>query len=354
MLDYNRFVLHAGKDILFANNQIEILMRKIRNAHYGLLKFKNDQGELKPDKIIITNRDSSSFYMNLVEDEIQRLMLDDSRSYLTLEEMEKANLRLPYDLVETIYPESLSPGYIEKAKSEEKIFTMPLKTGGAVLVTSHSLEALIEIARKKINTALNNSSFISAISRVMGLKISEIQKKQYTSDPGFWRSISSDILKNAEDLKLRIKHLSSSVFQSAEILHLFYINREAEAEKEREENREKQEAIDEICMEILKKDDFLFSPEDLLAVLDPYEEKWKGFKDLFYETVVKVNQKIGLPVILYVGDKYIHRDHVYPFFQRGTDDTVHHAEAALHRDYGKNAQDEKQGQNHNILYQGEL
>ena len=315
MLDYNRFVLHAGKDILFANNQIEILMRKIRNAHYGLLKFKNDQGELKPDKIIITNRDSSFFYKNLVEDEIQRLMLDDNRVYLTLEEMEKSNLRLPFDLVETIYPETISPRFIDEIKSEEKIYTMPLKTGGAVLVTSQSLDALLEIARKKINSALNNSSFISAMSRVMGLKISEIQKKQYTNDPGFWKSISSDILKNSEDLKLRIKHLSSAVFQSSEMLHLYYINREAEAEKEREENREKQAAIEDICMEILKKEDFLFSPEDLLDLLDPYEEKWKGFKDLFYETVVKVNQKIGLPVILYLGDKYLHRDHVYPFFR---------------------------------------
>ncbi len=315
MLDYNRFVLHAGKDILFANNQIEILMKKIKNAHYGLLKFKNNQGELKPDRIIITNRDSRIFYKNLIEDEIQRLMLEDSRPFLTLEEMEKANLRIPFDLVETIYPESISPRFIEEMKPQEKIFTMPLKTGGAVLVTSQSLEALVEISRKRINNALNNSSFIAAISRVMGLKISEIQKKQYTSDPGFWRNISSDILKHSDDLQLRIKHLSAAVFQSSEILNLFYVNREAEVEKEREENREKQEAIEEICMEILKKEDFLFTPEDLLDILSPYEEKWAGFKDLFYETVVKVNQKIGLPVILYLGDKYLHRDHVYPFFR---------------------------------------
>ena len=125
MLDYNRFVLHAGKDILFANNQIEILMRKIRNAHYGLLKFKNDQGELKPDRIIITNRDSQGFYKHLIEDEIQRLTLDDSRSFLTLEEMEKGNFRIPYDLVETIYPESVSPQYITKVAEEDKIFLSP-------------------------------------------------------------------------------------------------------------------------------------------------------------------------------------------------------------------------------------
>ena len=152
----------------------------------------------------------------------------------------------------------------------------------------------------------------------MGLKISEIQKKQYSSEVKFWKDIASEILKSAEDLQLRIKHLSIAVFQSAEILHLYYQNMETEEEKEREESREKQQAIDEICMEILKKEDFLYSPEDLLDLLEPYEKKWEGFKDLFYETVVKVNQKIGLPVILYLADKYLHRDHVYPFFRAET------------------------------------
>ena len=315
MLEYNRFVLHAGKDILFANNQIEILMRKIRNAHYGLLKFRNDQGELKPDRIIISDRDSKAFYKHLIEDEIQRLMLDDARSYLSLIELEKGNFSIPYDIIDTIYPEAMSPRFVQKMREEEKIFSIPLKSGGALLSTSNSLEFIIEISHSKIKNALNSSTFISVLSRYMDLKISDIQKRQFSRDTAFWKSLSTEIVKNKEDLLLRIKHLNQSVIQSAEILHLYYINSETEEEKEREESKEKQAAIDDICMVILKKENFLVSPDDLLDILEPYEKKWTGFKDLFYETVVKVNQKIGLPVILYIADQYLHRDHVYPFFR---------------------------------------
>ena len=315
MLDYNRFVLHAGKDILFANNQIEILMKKIRNAHYGLLKFKNDQGELKPDRIIITNRDSKPFYKHLIEDEIQRLMLDDSRGFISLEEMEKLNFRVPFDLVETQYPDVLSPQYVQKLKEDDKIYTMPLKSGGAMIFTSHSMEPIVEICYVRIKNALKNSTFISSVSRYMDLKISDIQKKQFSRDKGFWKNLSAEIIRNRDDLLLRIKHLSPSVMQSSEILQFYLVNAETEEEREREENKEKQLIIEEVCLEILKKENFLTTPEELLDLLTPYEKKWPGFKDLFYETVVKVHQKIGLPVILYIADKYLHRDHIYPYFR---------------------------------------
>ncbi|OQY34245.1 MAG: hypothetical protein B6241_05510 [Spirochaetaceae bacterium 4572_59] len=315
MLDYNRFVLHAGKDILFANNQIEILMRKIRTAHYGLLKFKNDQGELKPDRIIICNRDSNVFYLNVIEDEIQRMMLDNSQPFLSLDSMAKNMLKIPYDLVETIYPDSLSPLSFKNMKDDEKIITISLKTGGSILLSSASSEFLIEISRNKIKNALKNSSFISILSRYMEIKISDIQKKQFSRDMIFWKNASTQIVKNKDDLQLRIKHLSLSILQSAEILHFYLTNAEAEEEKEREESKEKHNAISEICMEILKKENLLVTAGELLDLLDPYEKKWLGFKDLFYETVVKVNQKIGLPVILFIGENYLHRDHIYPFFR---------------------------------------
>ena len=315
VLDYNRFVLHAGKDILFANNQIEILMKKIRNAHYGLLKFRLVEGELKPDKIIVANRDSPEYYCHLIEDEIQRNLIDDSLSFLKITDLEEQNQRVPFDLVETIHPESLSPLFIKGEKGQSRIYTMPLKTGGSLLATSKSLEFLIILGRIKIRSYLNNASFISIISRYMDTKISEIQKLQKTTDRKFWLNLSTKILQNKEDLKLRLKHLEETLFQSSEIIHHFLTNAEKESEIEREEAAAKEVALNEICMEILKKEDFLVTDEDLLKILEPYTKKWDGFREYFYESAVKVNNKIGLPLILSIDDKYIHRDHVYPFFR---------------------------------------
>jgi hypothetical protein len=314
-LDYNRFVLHAGKDILFANNQIEILMKKIKNAHYGLLKFQVVDGELKPNKIIITNRDSIEFYACLIEDEIQRNLLDESKSFLTMEEMEEQNLSIPFDFVDSIEAEELSPSFISKNKNENKIYSLKLKTGATLLVASGGMDSLLTLSKTRIREYLSNTSFISIMSRFMGIKISDIQKKISGKDPRFWQGLSTKVLQNREDLQLRLKHLEPALFHSSEILHHYYKNSASEAENERKENAARDAALEELCMQILKKEDFLVSSEELDKMIKPHAKKWEGFKDLFFERSVTVATKVGLPPILGINGEYIHRDHVYPYFR---------------------------------------
>jgi len=314
-LDFNRFILHAGKDILFANNQIEILMKKVRTAHYGLLKFRHIDGELKPDKIIISNRDSHEYFLNLIEDEIQRNLLNDGFEFLKMEDLEEQNQRVPFDFLETMQPKTLSPRYLEHHRNGSAMFTIPLKTGGAILTTSSSLKYLIIQSKNMIKSYLLNTSFISIVSRYMDIKISEIQKMINTDNQTFWLSISSKILKNREDLQVKLKHIESPLYQACELLHYHYKNALKEEEEIREENKARETALEEVCMEILKKEDFLVTGDELIKLLESHEKRWPGFKDYFYDVAVKVNNNIGLPIILGIDNKFIHRDHVYPYFR---------------------------------------
>jgi hypothetical protein len=314
-LDYNRFVLHAGKDILFANNQIEILMKKLKTAHYGLLQFHVHEGELKPEKIIVSNRDSKEYYAALIDDEIQRILIDEARSFLTLEELEEMNQRVPFDMVDSISPELLGPRAFGGEKNSARILSLHLKSGGSLLMTGNSAQTVIGIGQLRIRNALKNTSFITIMSRFMDNKISDIQKKMRTGDRRFWLAISTKILQNLEDLQLRFKHLESSLYQSAELLFHYYTNAVKQEEQERLENAAKDTAMEEVCMDILKKENFLVSDDDLMRLLEPHEKKWPGFKEGFYEKAVKVNTKIGLPLIISIGNKYIHRDHLYPYFR---------------------------------------
>ncbi|MBF9015640.1 MULTISPECIES: hypothetical protein [unclassified Oceanispirochaeta] len=314
-LDYNRFVLHAGKDILFANNQIEILMKKIKNAHYGLLKFQVVDGELKPNRIVITNRDSIEFYTSLIDDEIQRNLLDESKPFLAMEELEEQNLTVPFDFVDSIGPEVLSPAFIKKNKEVAKIYSMKLKTGATLIIASGGLESLVTQSQIRIRGYLKNTSFISIVSRFMGIKISDIQKKMSGKDPRFWQGLSTKVLQNREDLQLRLKHLEASLFQASEILHHYYMNSASEEANERKENAARDAALEELCMEILRKENFIVSEEELNKMIKPLAKKWEGFRDLFFERSVKVTTKVGLPPILGINGHYIHRDHVYPYFR---------------------------------------
>lgn len=314
-LDYNRFVLHAGKDILFANNQIEILMKKIKNAHYGLLQFKLLEGELKPNRIIICNRDSLEFYSSLIDDEIQRNLLDDNKPFLTMAELEEQNLSIPFDFVEATGPEALSPGFIKKNRGSVRIYSIPLKTGTTLITASGGLESLILQSRNRIRTYLNNTSFLSIVSRFMGIKISDIQKKMGGRDTPFWQGISTKILQNREDLQLRLKHLEPSLFHASEILHHYYKNSVREEENERKETAARDAALDDIVMGILRKENFLVSARELEKMIKPHAHKWDGFRELFFERAVKQSSKVGLPPVLGIKGMYIHRDHVYPYFR---------------------------------------
>ncbi len=314
-LDYNRFVLHAGKDILFANNQIEVLMKKIRSAHYGLLKFQLLEGELKPNRIVLCDRDSIEFYNNIIEDEIQRILMEENRPFLTREELEEQNLAVPYEFIDTVGPETLSPGFIRGGAKQNKIYSIHLKTGVTLLTSSGSLEALISLSQNKIASNLHNTSFMTIVSRFMDVKISEIQKKMRTREPGFWFGLSTKVLQNREDLQLRMKHLEPSLFQSCEILYHYFKNSVAEEENERKENAAREAALEQVCQEIQRKDNFLVSPEELEKLLKPHIKRWDNFRELFAEKTSKTGAKIGLPVVLIVNGHYIHRDHVYPFFR---------------------------------------
>ncbi|MDC7241766.1 MAG: hypothetical protein PQJ50_15540 [Spirochaetales bacterium] len=314
-LDYNRFVLHAGKDILFANNQIEVLMKKIRTAHYGLLKFQLLEGELKPNRIVLCDRDSIAFYNSVIEDETQRLLLEESRPFLTREELEEQNLAVPPEFIDDIGPENLSPGFIRGGEKSGKIYTIHLKTGVTLLTSSGAMPYLINLSQNKIASHLHHTSFLTIVSRFMDIKISEIQKKLRTREPGFWYGIATKVLQNREDLQLRLKHLEPSLFQSCEILFHYFKNSVAEEENERKENAAKEAALDEVCMEILRKDNFLVSPDELDRMMKPHVKRWDNFKDLFFEKSAKTGAKIGLPVVLIVNGHYLHRDHVYPYFR---------------------------------------
>ncbi|MDC7234267.1 MAG: hypothetical protein PQJ58_13625, partial [Spirochaetales bacterium] len=168
---------------------------------------------------------------------------------------------------------------------------------------------------RNLRSYLNNTSFISIVSRFMGIKISDIQTKVKTKDSRFWQGAATKILQNKEELQLRLKHLEPTLFHSSEILHHFYKNTASEEENERKENAARDAAIDEICMEILKKENFLVSADELDKMMKPHMKKWEGFKDLFFEKAVKISTKVGLPLILGINGQYIHRDHVYPYFR---------------------------------------
>ncbi len=314
-LDYNRFLLHAGKDLLFSNNQIEVLMRKLRHSHCGLLLFKAEEGSLRPHRIVLCDRDSKAFYQALIDDEMQRISLEDSRAWLTEREFANVNKHVPAGLFEDISVDVLGPGFIEQGRNQKHLYRMNMKRKHRILVSSSSLDVLVESSRKRINNSLKSGSFMARISRLMDMKISFLQKKLFTREGQFWSELARNIMENQNDLQERFKFLYPSLFQSCEILVAFHRNALREEEEERMDKAEREAALEKLCMDILKNNEFLVSHDKLLAMLKPYEKRWGDFQEFFYDSVVKVNSNTSLPRILCIGSMYIHKDHVYPWFR---------------------------------------
>ncbi len=316
-LDYSRFVLHAGEDFSFSDNQIESLMKKLRSARLGLLVYRAEKGSLKPHRIVLCDRDSREFYLALLDDEMQKIRLDDSLPWPTIHALAETGVHIPRDLIENISANALSPGFVEQGQKENQLYNIGLSEHQHILVPSSSLNILIEGSRARLLNSMKQGSFLEAMSRILNVKISELQKKVTGGGRHFWEKLTRSILENREGLQVRFKFLNPSFFQSCEILGIFQNNAVLEEENERKDKAEKEAAMEELCKIILQKDNFLVGDDEFLDLIKVHEKRWVDFKEYFYTSAVKAGLGAGLARILYIGGFYIHRDHLYPWFRAG-------------------------------------
>ncbi len=158
-------------------------------------------------------------------------------------------------------------------------------------------------------------TLLENISRISGIKISEIQKSMGKREPSFWLTFTKHLFENREDLKVRIKGISPLIFTSARMLYGYFYNSLAEQKQAHQDQQERSSALTEIIQNLREKNIQWTSLKELETILNEKEKKWPGFRETFSEAALKKKEGGEIPPLVILGGQLIHKDYLFPYFK---------------------------------------
>lgn len=312
-INYTRFVTMSSS-IRFVEKDLVNLMSRLKTAKCGMLKHKCNKGELKKNTIILTDMNDKSFYYHLVEDEIEISMLSSVHPMVTTATMQDQGVQIPETFLDVLTPRNISRDFFKKCKNDGSIFKIPTSGDEYFIATSDSLQPLISMCIKRIREALKNSTVMSYVAKLQSTALMELKKDMSSNSPGFWRKLTVSIIDAKEEILSKSRTVNNDFFSACELIRFFSENELKAQEKKRAEDLEMFDEMKTIAHSICHEDSFFLDQSELNLKLTKSIEKWPDFKEKFYENFVKAKKKTQLPHIVYIGQKYIHRDNIYSYF----------------------------------------
>lgn len=343
-LDYNKYVLKTKKPALIANNQLELLMNKIQEAHMGLLQYRLSGDELKPHRIILTDKDSPFFYYYICEEALYRNVNENGHPFITMKTLDKYGLTLSGKIISPLEAKMLSPVFHKKMIPQRKIFGITRRNRSPILIPSGMLDEYIYYLIQNLIRESESMTLLENVSRLSGIKISELQKKMTTRDPSFWITMTKCLIDHKDDLKIRIKGISPLIFTSAHLLYAYFSNSLSELKQKQQEKTDRQNAQVEIVSGIREKGVHWTAVKILESNLSEMDQKWPGFRDEFKETVLKRQEGGDQPNLILMNGQIIHKDYLFPFFKKELDHighTLHTLYQDMMADLLRNGQSDK-------------
>ena len=178
------------------------------------------------------------------------------------------------------------------------------------------LDEYLTFLIKNLIRESGSMTLLENISRLGNIKISEMQKKMKTREAAFWISFTRTLLNYREDLKIRIKGISPLIFTSARLLNAYFSNNLLELKEKKMEQKERQNARNEIVEEIRERGSHWTAASILNDELNKKEKIWEGFRLEFKETVLKKQEGGDNPSLILLNGQIIHKDYLFPYFKR--------------------------------------
>ncbi len=316
VLDYNQFILKSAKSFLASNNQIELLMDKLKAAHIGLLQYALVEGDLKPARIILSEKGAPEFYYYLGEDLMARQIHDNPHPFLTGKAFDTEGVNLPDELVTPLENRMISPGYAQSLKTPV-IIGIPRTMKSPILLPSGMIEDFVDSMIGHIRAEATSPTVLENLSRITEEKISDIQKSMEQKQPAFWIKLCQKMLDHKEELKLRIKGLNPLIFTSAQLLLTWFQNTLGEMKQKELEERERQDARNLIIKEFKEKENNWTHISLLDDKLKEYEDRWTGFREEFKSHTLIRGEGKDLPELVLVNNMIMHRDYIFRYFTMG-------------------------------------
>ncbi|MEW5815353.1 MAG: hypothetical protein AB1798_08185 [Spirochaetota bacterium] len=318
-IDYKKFISSHTSDIKNAEAELEKVMSRLKAVRLGLITTRVSEGERKKEKILLTPQDDFRFYYHRLGEEYEELNQSISNPFPTKKTLGEKNIHIPALFSSVLSPDNLHKYFIDEQTASQSIFSINVSTDDPVIVPSNKLQALINIAVRKIRYVLKNQEALNLTAKIKNTTLAKINQIISSSDPLFWLDIAKTIAGNAESYEaLRRVSIDHSFYQSAEILLHYVTNQLNENKKRNEEEKQKREDMKLLASRIKVQADIALTQMTFDSLAEEFKSRYEGgfqkFKDEFFEQFIKPREKTSLPVIVFVNKYYIHRDNLYPFF----------------------------------------
>lgn len=149
----------------------------------------------------------------------------------------------------------------------------------------------------------------------MGLMESEITRDLKGSSNLFWNNLCRVLIENREEVADKRRHISPDYYPAVSLIYGYTRNGLDDAEKIRVDKQELKNELVSVCQSIEMHPEKYLNQQELNEFLAPGISRWPEFKETFHDQCVKMKNKTSLPIIVNLGNGYIHRDHIYLTFR---------------------------------------
>ncbi|MBN2625246.1 MAG: hypothetical protein JXA95_01170 [Spirochaetales bacterium] len=314
-IEYNRFIELGKNQFSFIQSHLSQLMQKLFNARCGLIKVRIQQGNLENEQIILCERDSIRFFYYYLENEYFYTLNSEDKQFLTPKGLDRRDIIIPGKYVETLGLTDISDSLMETQGDKVKIYLVKCENYDPIYMTPATLPLIIRLSRDKIRSVVKSPQLLTYLSKTLGLMESEILRDIKRPDNNFWNKLSRCLIENREEIADKRRHIPQDFAPSVSLVYAYTRNGLDEAERIRLDRQSQKDEMVAICQSIEMKPDKFLEQQELNDYLENGIKRWPDFKNTFYDQCVKMKSKTSLPLIVNLGNGYMHRDHIYMTFR---------------------------------------
>lgn len=322
-IPYERFsrLISSGEGGTTAD--LTSLMTKLRKDGWGILKTKMSEGSREKAAIVLTEQSSEEFFSALL-DEFFLDMLESIVNPLPLaSHVEKVHGPVPSDVLLPVQTSQLASIMTEEDPEGEVGGGKPLSIqslgNDSLLLTRRNLRTFMNIAILKMRYYLSNTTLLGLVAKLQATSLLALKKGCGGKDIPFWLGLTKTIVSHTKEIEsLRNVSVDSNFYHVAWLLKNMIESQLTGAEEKKKRQEEENLDLEALAMAVKEAPEGLVDQAALTRIIDGQAEKYgdrlEEFREKFYQRYVKEKDGAKLPRIVMLGQRYIHRDNLFPLF----------------------------------------
>lgn len=311
----------AAGGISSDQNTLDRLMEKLRARGYGLVRTAIEGRRLEKTAVVLTGRWDRRFAVTLLDEEVSRLVEDGGQFFATEGQLLEKGISIPSEYITDSDYDALALAYTDEPGTSAKILRLQGLNGTTHLVSARFARRFVTGAMERIRTQCANATLLELLAKFRDSSLTETKSAVVSKDPLTWLDLTTMLLdrRAAIDAKRNVV-VDEGLYQAALLVRGFLQSEIAETKRRKKAADERRADFAGIVQAIRESHASLVTPEDLALIVQrvkpKYDEEFDAFSKEFYEVALTATGKRSLPIILRLGDRYIHRDHIFGEFRR--------------------------------------